>query len=398
MSIEQSQLLSLIQGRLNEVTNDIKIEHVLNELKPVLVNKHQMDQFEIIMTNNERYGRPKLDSLSDLEVIYCFVHQDTHIDEEDNRTLESNKEYLRDLLQFYMQLHVNKTFIQEDVVGFKEGSLFKNLHPRHVTSYHNWLKEGVNVRGKEGYSKSTRRRKVAVIKSFLRWLYENDYIELPLHGAFKREKNKSDDFPKRDLSYQEVRSLIDYYDDHPINSCLIVLLATTGLRIREIANARFNDLYYNSSVGGFYLQVIGKGNVPRRAYIMGPTLQRIKEFRECRGFSHEINPNDDSPLLPNRQRDFYNYKYLSNYVVKIIKAAGESGDPRLEWIKHKEKQVSPHWFRHYFVTISEKKANSLSDVQRSVGHKSRSTTERYLQKDYDDRNNVGLLWDEEDYV
>ncbi|MEH7290905.1 hypothetical protein V7134_10860 [Priestia megaterium] len=47
------------------------------------------------------------------------------------------------------------------------------------------------------------------------------------------------EIPNRDLYYHEVKQLLDYYKDHTINYGLLTMLAMTGLRVQEIANACF---------------------------------------------------------------------------------------------------------------------------------------------------------------
>ncbi|MBJ8099790.1 hypothetical protein JDS98_17090 [Bacillus cereus group sp. N11] len=44
--------------------------------------------------------------------------------------------------------------------------------------------------------------------------------------------------PKRELSYEEVKLLLNYYKNNEINYALFSVLATTGLRVAEIAHAR----------------------------------------------------------------------------------------------------------------------------------------------------------------
>ena len=43
--------------------------------------------------------------------------------------------------------------------------------------------------------------------------------------------------PKRELSYEEVKHLLHYYKDNEINYALLSVLATTGLRVAEVAHA-----------------------------------------------------------------------------------------------------------------------------------------------------------------
>jgi integrase len=100
----------------------------------------------------------------------------------------------------------------------------------HVSWYQEWLKKETPLRnGKIGYSITTMSRKIIVIKSFLKWLHEVGYIKIPLHTAFLNNEVRMKDRPDRDLSYEEVKALIDHYRNHSLNHALLTLLATTGL-------------------------------------------------------------------------------------------------------------------------------------------------------------------------
>ncbi|SDJ10896.1 tyrosine-type recombinase/integrase [Alteribacillus bidgolensis] len=334
------------------------------------------------MEEKEDEFLPGLSSLTDLEIIYFFVHQETHDDEEKNRKKQTKKEYFRDLLQFYTFIHVQ---LQQDEVS---SSLFPYIRKKHIRSYQEWLKNGAFQHRKQGYAIATRARKITVVKSFLQFLYEEEVVEFPLQVAFKKSTVRRKDKPKRELTYEEVKSLLDYYKDHPINYALLLLLATTGLRVQELAKASWRDLYYDPSIEGgtYFLKVIGKNNVERHAVILQSTLESIQRFRKRRGLSTEIDVKSNSPLFTTNKGKAYGYKYLSQYVTRIIQDTG------FLWVRNKG-PITPHFFRHFFVNYSVLTLGlPIEQVQKTVGHQSKTTTEGYVAETINKGMNAGLYW------
>jgi integrase len=237
----------------------------------------------------------------------------------------------------------HEAFLKEDIVDFTEGSLLKNLDQRHVRRYQEWLKKEVPLRnGKIGYSIATMARKIVVIKSFLQWLQEVEYIKIPLHTAFLNNEVRMKDRPDRDLSYEEVKALIDYHKNHPFNWGLLTLLATTGLRIQEIAQSRWCDLYYDSGIGEYFLRVQGKRDEIRHALIKNLVFERLQTLRVRKRLSPHLDPTDETPLFATNLGKAYDFRDLSKYVTNIIKQTD------FDFIKYKQGNVTPHWFRHYF--------------------------------------------------
>ncbi|MDQ0255630.1 site-specific recombinase XerD [Evansella vedderi] len=358
------------------------------KMKKVMVEPSHLSLATEMIDQNEREDENNpFRGFSDLGMIYYYVHKPTHADKDKNKKEDTVNEYLRDISQFYSQLLYNEGFMRSDVKDFEEGSLLKNLKKRHIRQYQEWLKT-VQQRGKEGYSLATRSRKVTVLKGFLKWLHEVGYIKEPVYSAFLSNSLREKDRIRRDLSYEEVKQILNFYKDNPIIFAVLSVLATTGLRVQEIANAKWNDLYYDSDDKTYYLSVIGKNDKPRDAIIFDNVFERIQNFRNRRRLNVELDPADDSPLFTTKKGTAYDYKYLSVFVKKVIERTG------LEFLKYKPSEVTPHHFRHFFAQYSAEQGASLIYIQRTLGHASYRTTEIYLEKDLKKKNNVARQWDE----
>ncbi|WP_100374755.1 tyrosine-type recombinase/integrase [Bacillus sp. FJAT-45037] len=347
------------------------------------------DHLELKLDDNERQALSSFDSFTDQELIYYYLHKPTYDDESKNKTEQTKKEYIRDLLQFYT--FINFLISNEQTEDEELPSYLKRVEKRHIRQYQEWLKQLKRNDGKVGYPSSTRTRKNVVVKGFLRWIYDEDVIEYPLHVSFKKSTTRKQERPDRFLSLEEVQSLLSFYEQHPINHALLITLATTGLRVNEIATATWGNIYQDSSVkeGSYYLKVIGKGGVERHARLMEPTMRSILRFRKRRGVSCELNPKNREPLFTTNKAHFYSYKYLSNYIIKIIKKS------EFEWLDRKDGNISPHWFRHFFVNYCVMELGlPIEQVQHTVGHSSRTTTEGYVSKHLQKKNDASLHWDD----
>ncbi|WP_307198017.1 hypothetical protein [Neobacillus niacini] len=108
------------------------------------------------------------------------------------------------------------------------------------------------------------------MKSLLQFMYEVEYIHEPLYKGLFTATVRKDDRPNRDLGPQEVIQLLDHFRKihHPVVFAMIHILTTTGLRNEELCQLKVRDLQYDSINGGYYLDVLGKGNKRRQVYLL----------------------------------------------------------------------------------------------------------------------------------
>lgn len=362
----------------------------LDMVKEYLLNKDYLQSLEQNIYNNEVSQLDSFNQFTDLDMLYYYINRKTHDDDKKNKKQNTKIEYVRDLLQFLHYLSF--LLINEE----KEGtSVLKQIEKRHIRLYQKWLSEFEFRKGKKGYAVATRSRKIIIVKGFLRWLYEKEYIQRPLHMEFIKVSVQNHELPNRSFTHEEVKQLIQYYRNHPINHAILVFLASTGLRINEVATAKWSDIYFDQSVNGgaYFLKVLGKGSKYRHVYLPNTVLDSLKRMRRRRKLNDRLDVEDKLPIFVTNKLKPYSSKYLSNYVIKMIK------DTKFDWLKDKESDISPHWFRHYFIThlIVDRGVNIVK-VQKTVGHQSIRTTERYVDQFLANKDNAGLLLDEEDYL
>jgi len=340
---------------------------------------------------NEKQNRSFFDGFSDLDMIYYYVHQRKDIQTSKQRKQSTKMEYIRELLQFYKYLKQSEDFIRKDVEIYHESSLFKNLKQRHIDAYQQWLSTYQYGKKKQVYRVTTLSRKLVILKSFFRFLFDSNYIQEALYTRILDAKITKDDLPNRDLEEAEVKALLDFYKNNILKSTLIKLLATTGMRIRELSEAKWGNL--SKDTNGYWLQIIGKGNKKREVKILNHVYLDLCRLRDRRGLSSQISKTDASPLFPNKMNQHYSFKYLSNFVVDMVK----SSDLPFVTERNDTNNISPHFFRHHYACRSIEKGASIYQVSRSLGHESIQTTELYLSKMMNRNQHASNVWDEDEY-
>ncbi|AND43193.1 MULTISPECIES: tyrosine-type recombinase/integrase [Cytobacillus] len=332
----------------------------------------------------DKDGEANFSLFNDIEMIYYYAHQKKDLNEKKNRTENTKREYLRDLLLFYQQLLEQAELLEVEIRDVQEYRLLKNLTPRNMRKYQEWLKEAPLGKGGKQYSVATLSRKTVVMRGFLKFLYENQYIKVWLHQKMLSSNVRSYDRPNKEMSSVEVISLVNYFRTHPILYGLISVLATTGLRIQELCNAKVSDLAYLD--GEYWLTVMGKGQKERQVLIHPNVLKAIEGFRKRRRLDFKLDPSDSSPLFTTSKGKAYGYKYLSNYLITKLNKAD------LDFIKMRKNPITPHSFRHGFALISADQGADLLTIKESLGHSDIKTTQIYLQRKMLRKNNAAHSW------
>lgn len=363
----------------------------VRELTNYLISSDFFRGLNLKVDQSEKDGESPFRYFNDYEVLYYYCHQQKNVDQKKNIAPGTRREYLRELLSFAKNIVQYASDIEIDIEGIREGSLFKSLSPRHVKRYQEWMVEvGPKLIGKEKYSPATVARKTTIIKSFLKFLYENQYIENDLTTRMGAATVNIDDRPNRDLGPHEAIELLDFFkkENHPILFGILHVLITCGIRNTEFCNARVCDLSYDYVSGDYYLDINGKGNKRRLVPVKMKVFQSIVEFRKARGLKTVLDPKDTSPLFINADGNPYRNSYLSRYINKAVQRTG------LDSVKNRVNPISPHTFRHAFAIISYHSGADIYSISRSLGHSKLDTTMIYLQKEFEKKDHALHKWSE----
>ncbi|MEW9139510.1 tyrosine-type recombinase/integrase [Bacillus wiedmannii] len=362
---------------------DTYVENI-RDMVPFLHDSRYVDNMEEKIEVAEKEGNSKYTYLSDMEVIYHFVHLQKDMDEKKNRKEGTKKSYISEILSFCqcMVQHAEEFELNGEEVQ-QNDSLLKTLQPWHIRKYNAWLKQVENGRNGDTYAVATLAKKSVLIRSFLKHLHVFAYIERPLHEELQRANVNEQDRPNRDLSYDEVMKILGFYKErgHLVNYTILLALASTGARIQELCTARVKDLHYD---GKYWLKVTGKGDKVRELFISEHLYQCICEMRRRRALQMVLEKGDESPLFINQRGSAYNSKTLSNQVTDMIKKTN------LKFLLYRENPVTAHTFRHAFAIMAVEQGNAdLYHLMQTLGHENIQTTKIYLEKHMKRKNNVG---------
>ncbi|PFH93578.1 integrase [Bacillus cereus] len=383
--------------KLNTIHSETYLENIEKQKQNfsniiAIWNQDYINEAEFKKENNEREDSYTYEGFSDEEILYYYLNRQKHFDQEKRIKDASRTLYARDLSQFYFFIKQSTEFLQQDVKGYVVGQVWRNLRKRHIRNYQKWLsEEAISYQSKEKYKTSTISRKLGVIRSYLKWLYEIQYIQEPLHVEILSTTVNKQHKPKRELSYEEVKQLLHYYKDNEINYALLSVLATTGLRVAEVAHAKWENLEYDAIRGRYYLTVDTKGDNERIVSINKKIFNRIAAFRIRRRLPIDIGNINGGTVFQTKNHTGYRDNYLSQYISKIIK------DTQLPFTENI--RITPHFFRHFYVQyLYDYKGLPPHVIAAAVGHKNdRTTKENYLKQRLTKDNDVGKLIGDDEF-
>ncbi|WP_228892530.1 tyrosine-type recombinase/integrase [Pseudoduganella aquatica] len=164
---------------------------------------------------------------------------------------------------------------------------------------------------------------------------------------------------------------------------LLLAYAHTGARLNEIVSANMGDLYTEGG-GRWWLDLLGKGNKPRRVPVPPELLDAYRAYRQAYGMLPQSGRADTTPLVlssrsrePARLTDEAASNALKAVFAAAAGAAAAQGDSDMAATL---RQASAHWLRHSMLTNHANNGVQLKTLQDTAGHASIATTAAYLHK------------------
>jgi integrase/recombinase XerC len=223
-----------------------------------------------------------------------------------------------------------------------------------------------------GQSGATASRKLAAVRTFLRYLRRESLIDDDPGGLIATPKRKVR-MPAH-LSEDEMTSLIGAAaDDTPLgrrDRVILELFYASGLRLSEVAGLDLEDVNLSARMA----RVLGKGGKQRLVPFNTSTATALREYlkhrdalgqegRERRTFSRASRPRD--ALFVNYRGGRLTARSIDRLVRRYVTAASVRGG------------ITPHGLRHSFATHLLQRGADLRAIQELLGHARLSTTERY---------------------
>ena len=209
-------------------------------------------------------------------------------------------------------------------------------------------------------------RTISGIKSFFHYLV--------LDGVIVENPSQLLEAPKIGLklpvvlSIEEIDSILDSIDvstaEGTRNYAIIETLYSCGLRVSELTNLRFSDLFFDEG----FIRVVGKGNKQRLVPISETAIQKINNYLFYRQRQIVKRGSEDIVFTSSRGSAISRIT-IFYYIRQYAEAAGIN------------KEISPHVFRHSFATHLLERGANIRVIQEMLGHEKITTTEIYTHID-----------------
>jgi integrase/recombinase XerD len=277
--------------------------------------------------------------------------------------------YIKDFVSFLKiekGLADNSIFAyQNDVSKLRDFSEARNILPQDIQYAH--LKEFIAELYDLGLSARSQARIISGAKQFFMFMLIEDIIkddpsellEMPKLGRKLPEV----------LTIEEIDRLMAAVDlsknEGHRNRAIIETLYSCGLRVSELVNLRFSDLYFEEG----FIRVIGKGNKERLVPVSKSVEKEIGIYNDHIRRHQHIQAGNENVVFLNRRGAKLTRVMIFTIIKDLSAAIGLT------------KSISPHTFRHSFATHMIEGGANLRAVQEMLGHESITTTEIYTHLD-----------------
>ena len=244
-----------------------------------------------------------------------------------------------------------------------------------LEEFSSYIKKGpedielIDVRGfiaqqiRNGLNKTTAGRRLASVRSFLRYLYREGFIKS--NPAKLVSSPKTQKLLPKFLSVDDVFSLIEKPQGMGFvlarDRAVLELLYSSGLRVSELAGLNVEDI--NTKEG--LVKVRGKGKKERILPVGSKAVDAIKSYL----VEKMLLKRKDKAMFLNNRGTRLSDRGIRRVVVKYARMIGISG------------QIGPHTMRHTFASHLLQGGADLRVIQELLGHSSLSTTQKYTHLD-----------------
>jgi integrase/recombinase XerC len=244
-----------------------------------------------------------------------------------------------------------------------------NEIPNNCLNHRN-VREYINHMQSQDLSRATMARKLAALRSYVRYLCRENILEgNPIANVSTPKQGKR--LP-RFLYPMETRLLMDAPDvSRPggmRDKAILETLYAAGVRVSELVGINIADL----DMGEKWIKIRGKGGKERLAPIGAKAEEAIDNYLQ-RGRPHLLESSNTATdaLFLNKFGQRLSVRSIRNITNKYVEKIALN------------QKVSPHTLRHTFATHLLNGGADLRSVQELLGHVKLSTTQIYthLTKD-----------------
>ncbi|OFZ20229.1 MAG: hypothetical protein A2Z20_00540 [Bdellovibrionales bacterium RBG_16_40_8] len=277
----------------------------------------------------------------------------------------TSKSYASDLNQFLAPLGVGTIIFNNEkwLLSTKNGHLMPPKISKHNINLSSQKLIGLVRLAQKRWASlapASRNRKSACLKSFFRWLYNEELLRADLGAQIICQKvpQKMPHF----LSMDEALSLVQFLTnskskDRDRDLALILLLYGGGLRVSEACNLKWSELDLSTRT----IVVKGKGGKERKVALVRLLVEALK--RLSRNSKYVFSSQKDTEPINTR------------VAYEIVRRSGAQAGLM--------KPLHPHALRHSFATHMLSSGTDLRILQELLGHESLTATQKYLHLSID---------------
>jgi len=170
------------------------------------------------------------------------------------------------------------------------------------------------------------------------------------------------------LSLEEINDILSVIDmstkEGRRNKAILEVLYGCGLRISELINLRFSDLFFKDG----FIKVEGKGSKQRLVPISSTAINEIENYLLDRNLI-DIKRGHENTLFISKRGTGISRIMIFHFIKQYADLAGI------------QKNISPHTFRHSFATHLLEGGANIRAIQQMLGHEKITTTEIYTHMD-----------------
>ena len=255
------------------------------------------------------------------------------------------------------------------------------------------------------FASSTVKLYLTAVSGFFEYLALELNANLNLDLVRRILKSKSPRLRRRlpQFSWEDIEQVIAYCQDNQTimaadekarlielrDRALVLTLADTGLRIHEACGLARGDLDWNRNVA----LITGKGSKQALVRFSRRAIAAIRRYLSARAALDGASgqPLSSMPVFARHDRA------AGKRMLSVSTVTGEKIVSRLagEALQDEEKarKITPHSFRHYFVTRVVKATNNIKVAQELARHENIATTEIYthlIDQDLDEYYNQAI--------
>ena len=226
------------------------------------------------------------------------------------------------------------------------------------------LREWLSALYDDGLAVTSVRRKVAAVRSLLKFLLQEGLIQKNLATRLRTPKMRQR-LPDV-MSEEKTNNLLDSVESGNVvekpsrerDLAFLEVLYGCGIRVSELVGLNLEDIDLRSG----WLRVRGKGNKERQVPIGERAIAAVQRYLAARAAS----PDQRALFLNSRGARLSDRQVRRLVKMYALAATGDS-------------TIHPHSFRHAYATHLLSDGADLRAIQELLGHARLSTTQKYTQ-------------------